>query len=196
MRDSLEGNLLSRWKRILTFSVTVAFVIVIVGWLILWWQNQKVPQDVALNFIEAIQRQDEKTVFSLIHPTEKQNLGLTEQRVKQLIQSLALPLWQRLGKPTDIKLVENPFMPSTPEEEIFFRNFRFFRIMRGDKEGALILVTKTNEGYRVNFSMFLYTLLGEAVERGHLSRGSEKVILLRSGIFRIFIGQEALSFFP
>ena len=187
---------MSRWKRILTFSVTVAFGIVIVGWLILWWQNQKVPQDVALNFIEAIQRQDEKTVFSLIHPTEKQNLGLTEQRVKQLIQSLALPLWQRLGKPTDIKLAENPFMPSTPEEEIFFRDFRFFRIMRGDKEGALILVTKTNDGWRVNFSMFLYTLLGEAVEYGHLSRGSEKVILLRNGIFQIFVGQETLPLPP
>jgi hypothetical protein len=196
MRDSLEGRLLSRWKQILTFSFIVAFVIIVVGWLILWWQNQKVPQDIALSFIEAIQKQDEKTVFSLIHPTEKQKLGLTEQKVKQLLQSLVLPLWQRLGKPTDIKLAENPFMPSTPEEEIFFRDFRFFRIMRGDKEGALILVTKTVEGWRVNFSMFLYTLLGEAVERGHLSRGSEKVILLRSGIFQIFVGQEILPLPP
>ncbi len=187
---------MSRWKQILNFSVIVAFVIIVVGGLILWWQNQKVPQDIALSFIKAIQKQDEKTVFSLIHPTEKQKLGLTEQRVKQLLQSLVLPLWQRLGKPTDIKLVENPFMPSTSEEEIFFRDFRFFRIMRGDKEGALILVTKTKEGYRVNFSLFLYTLLGEAVERGYLSRGSEKVILLRSGIFQIFVGQETLPLPP
>ena len=68
--------------------------------------------------------------------------------------------------------------------------------MRGDKGGALILVTKTVEGWRINFSMFLYTLFGEAVERGHLSRGAEKTILLRSGVFQIFVGQEALPFLP
>jgi hypothetical protein len=180
----------------LIFSVTIIFAIIVVGWLILWWQNQKVPQDVALSFIEAIQKQDEKTLLSLIHPIEKQKLGLTEQKVKQFLQSLILPLWQRLDKPTGVKLSENPFMPSTSEEEIFFRDFRFFRIMRGDKEGALILVTKTAEGWRVNFSMFLYTLLTEAVERGLLSRGVEKVILLRSGIFHIFVGQETLPLPP
>lgn len=178
------------------FSVTIIFAVIVVGWLILWWQNQKVPQDVALSFIEAIQKQDEKTLLSLIHPIEKQKLGLTEQKVKQFLQSLILPLWQRLDKPTGVKLSENPFMPSTSEEEIFFRDFRFFRIMRGDKEGALILVTKTAEGWRVNFSMFLYTLLTEAVERGLLSRGVEKVILLRSGIFHIFVGQETLPLPP
>jgi hypothetical protein len=180
----------------LIFSVTIIFAVIVVGWLILWWQNQKVPQDVALSFIEAIQKQDEKTLLSLIHPIEKQKLGLTEQKVKQFLQSLILPLWQRLDKPTGVKLSENPFMPSTSEEEIFFRDFRFFRIMRGDKEGALILVTKTAEGWRVNFSMFLYTLLTEAVERGLLSRGVEKVILLRSGIFHIFVGQETLPLPP
>jgi hypothetical protein len=58
------------------------------------------------------------------------------------------------------------------------------------------LVTKTAEGWRVNFSMFLYTLLTEAVERGLLSRGAEKVILLRSGIFQIFVGQETLPLPP
>jgi hypothetical protein len=180
----------------LIFSVTIIFAVIVVEWLILWWQNQKVPQDVALSFIEAIQKQDEKTLLSLIHPIEKQKLGLTEQKVKQFLQSLILPLWQRLDKPTGVKLSENPFMPSTSEEEIFFRDFRFFRIMRGDKEGALILVTKTAEGWRVNFSMFLYTLLTEAVERGLLSRGAEKVILLRSGIFHIFVGQETLPLPP
>jgi hypothetical protein len=180
----------------LIFSVTIIFAVIVVGWLILWWQNQKVPQDVALSFIEAIQKQDEKTLLSLIQPIEKQKLGLTEQKVKQFLHSLILPLWQRLDKPTSVKLSENPFMPSTFEEEIFFRDFRFFRIMRGDKEGALILVTKTAEGWRVNFSMFLYTLLTEAVERGLLSRGAEKVILLRSGIFHIFVGQETLPLPP
>jgi hypothetical protein len=187
---------LSRWKQILTFTAAIASVIIAIGWLILWWQNQKFPQDVALSFIEAIQKQDEKTLLSLIHPNEKQKLELTEQRVKQFLQLLVLPLWQRLGKPTSVKLSENPFMTSTFEEEIFFRDFRFFRIMRGDKEGALILVTKTAEGWRVNFSMFLYTLLTEAVERGLLSRGAEKVILLRSGIFHIFVGQETLPLPP
>jgi hypothetical protein len=44
--------------------------------------------------------------------------------------------------------------------------------------------------------MFLYTLLAEAVERGYLSRGAEKVILLRSGIFHIFVGQETLPLPP
>ncbi|MEJ7615252.1 MAG: hypothetical protein SQA66_16635 [Candidatus Fervidibacter sacchari] len=57
-------------------------------------------------------------------------------------------------------------------------------------------MTKTVEGWQVNFSMFLYTLLGEAVECGHLSRGSEKVILLRNGIFQIFVGQETLPLPP
>ena len=57
-------------------------------------------------------------------------------------------------------------------------------------------MTKTAEGWRVNFSMFLYTLLAEAVERGLLSRGAEKVILLRSGIFHIFVGQETLPLPP
>ncbi len=187
---------LSRWKQILIFACTLIAVIAILGWLILRWQNQKVPHSIAFKFVEAIQNQDEKIVFSLIHPFEKQQLRLTEQKVKQLLQLLVSPLWQRLGKPTDIKLAENPFMPSTPEEEFFFRDFRFFRLMRGEKEGAVVLVTKTQEGWRVNFSMFLYTLISEAAERGHLSRGVERTILLRSGIFRLFVGQEALPLPP
>jgi len=175
----------------------VGNIVIFVGLcgLLYWFLGQRIPVKVAYEFLDAIQSKDWEAVTKLLHPVERERLGLTNERMKSIGENLLLPLWQRLGAPSGLKRVENPFQP-THEEEPYFRNFHFFRLLRGDKEGAVILVVETKEGWRINFSLFAYTLLTEAAERGLLSREQIRPVLLRASIFQIFVGQESIPLPP
>lgn len=177
---------------------TLLFVTILAGlcaWLY-WFVKQRVTVKVAYQFLDAIQSKDWETVTKFLHPVEREKLRLTSEQIKSIGENLILPLWQRLGNYSELKQTENPFLPSTEEEERYFKDFRFFRVLRGNKEGAVILVTKTKEGWRINFSLFVYTLLAEASERGQLRHEQIKLILRQAGIFQIFVGQEGAFLSP
>lgn len=180
------------------FFVFALISVLGIVWFVCYWLNQRKAFIIAFAFTEAINREDWTNIVDLIHPEEKQQLGLTQEKVKVIGKSLIKPLWQKLGKASDIVEIENPFTPSTPEEEKFFRNHRFFQIMRGKEKGAIVLVIKTQEGWKVNYGMFVFTLLNESIEKGVLSLSQNQVlqILANFGIFRIFIGRESFPVFP
>jgi len=180
----------SYWKGLkVGFCLTV--VGVIISLLFWWWQTQRVPMTAAQAFVDALNRQDWTSVTKFIHPTEQQTFGLTPEKVKFIGERLIVPIQQRLGSITELKRVENPFI-DTPEEEVYFRDIYFFRLMRKGEEGAMILIVRTGEGWRVNFSMFIYTLLMEAVEKRQVSRGWALTFLRQVGISRLFVGKESM----
>lgn len=182
---------MNRAFKILGILIIVAGVSAILYWFI----DRRISVKVANDFLNAVQSRDWRTVAKLIHPAEREKLGLTPEQIRRIGENLLLPLQQRLRAPSGLRLTENPFLP-TPEEEQHFKNSYFFRILRGDKEGAFILVTKTKEGWRVNFSLFTYTVVTEAAEQGILLRQQIRPILWKAGIFQIFIGQESIPLPP
>lgn len=165
-------------------------------WFVGNWFNQRKAFIIASAFTEAINQEDWSSIVDLIHSEEKQKLGLNQEKVKIIGENLIKPLWQRLGKASEIVEIENPFMPSTPEEEKFFRNYRFFQVMRDKEKGAIVLVTKTQEGWMVNYGMFIFTLLNESVEKGILSQNQVLRTLANFSISQIFIGQESFPVLP
>lgn len=180
-----------------TIKIICLIVVSLVFCIGLYWVIDKRGSiKVAHLFLYAIQNQDWKTVTELLHPHEKERLGLNIEKIKIIGEKSIIPIWNILGIASDLQQIDNPFIPTTEEEKIFFKNFYFFQILRGNKKGAIILVTKTKEGWRVNFSLFVYTLLTEAAEYGKLNRNQIRPILWQSGIFQIFVGQESLPLPP
>ncbi len=160
-----------------------------------WWQSQRASLGTAYDFLAAVQSRDWATVARLIQPEERQTLRLNEERVKAIGEKLIAPLWQQLGGVKKVVSVENPFLP-TPEEEAFFRPFRFYRILReGDKEGAMVIVAQTEEGWRVAFSFFVFTLVTEGIERQRIPR-QQLDWLPYFGITHLVLGKETLPLQP
>lgn len=182
-------------KMVFFFVFILMFALTIV-WFVGNWFNQRKAFIIASAFTEAINQEDWSSIVDLIHSEEKQKLGLNQEKVKIIGENLIKPLWQRLGKASEIVEIENPFMPSTPEEEKFFRNYRFFQVMRDKEKGAIVLVTKTQEGWMVNYGMFIFTLLNESVEKGILSQNQVLRTLANFSISQIFIGQESFPVLP
>jgi hypothetical protein len=179
------------------FKILGILVIVVgVSVLLYWFVDRRTSVKVANDFLTAVQNKDWGTVAKLIHPAEREKLGLTLEQTRRIGENLLLPLQQKLGAPSGLRLTENPFLPTPEEERLYFKNSHFFRILRGDKEGAIILVTKTEEGWRVNFSLFTYTVVAEAAEQGILPRQQIRPILWQSNIPQIFIGQESIPLPP
>lgn len=147
------------------------------------------PANIAKAFVNAVQSQDWTSVAGFIHPAEQKELRLTPERVKLIGERLIAPIQKILGNSVKLKRTENPFV-DVPEEEIYFRDIYFFRLLRGGREGAVLIVVKTEEGWRVNFSMFVYTLLIEATEKGKLQRDWALGSLRQVGILRLFVGKE------
>ncbi len=165
--------------------------------LLVWWRSQKEPFDAAQTFLDAIQSRDWTTVANLVHPEERKRIGLTPERVKMVGEGLIAPVNQRLGKVERLAVTENPFLPTPEEERLYFRGMHFFRLIRSDgKEGALLVVTKTGEGWRVNFSMFLYTLLTEATEKGQLLAWQRRSALYQVGVRQLFVGDMSIPLPP
>lgn len=163
---------------------------------IYWFLEYRTPAKIGHSFLDAVQNRDWETVTKLLHPSEKEKLRLNAEQVKVIGEKLILPLWQRLGTSSGLKRIENPFLPTTEEEQLYFKDFHFFRLLRNSKEGAIILVTRTKEGWKVNFSLFVYSLLTEAAEQGKLPHNYIMPLLRKVGIFQIFIGQEGVPLPP
>lgn len=149
------------------------------------------PAGIARAFVNAVQNQDWTLVAGFIHPAEQKELGLTPERVKLIGEKLIAPIQKSFGNSVKLKRVKNPFA-DVPEEEIYFRNIYFFRLLREGKEGPMLIVVKTEEGWRVNFSVFVYTLLIEATEKGKLRRDWALASLRQVGILRLFVGKESM----
>lgn len=185
---------LSRRQRLmLGFSwVAIGFIVC----LLWWWQTRRTPTTIAQTFVKAVQHHDWITVAEFVHPVERQKLGLTLEKVKFLGERFIAPIWQQLGNITGLEKAENPFFPTPEEEHLYFRDTHFFRLTRDSEEGAMVAVVKTDEGWRVNFSMFIYTLLTEATKRGQLQRDLALAALRQVGISRLFIGKESMPLPP
>lgn len=175
----------------LVIGLSLIVVGVVIGCLLWTWWMQRTPIVVAKTFMDVISHQDWTSLVRFIHPTERQTLGLTPEKVKFIGERLIAPTQQMLGNKLELKKIGNPFA-DTPEEEIYFRDSHFFRLIREGKEGAVVIVVQTEEGWRVNFSMFVYTLLMEAAERGKLSHDWAIAYLRQVGISRLFIGKESV----
>ncbi len=180
-------------QSVLFFAAGVLIVGVVGLWV--WWRSQQEPLNAAYAFLTAVQNRDWATVARFIQPEEKQRMNLTEERVKVIGERLIAPLWQQLGGVKKLVSVENPFLP-TPDEEAFFRPFRFYRILReGDKEGAMVIVAQTEEGWRVAFSFFVFTLVTEGIERQRISK-QQLDWLSYFGITHLVLGKEAMPLPP
>jgi hypothetical protein len=171
------------------FIIIAVVIICFSVWL--GWRLFENSQSFAQQVVEVVERGDWSTLYQLVHPLEKKQLGLTEEKVRWLGENLIRPLWKTLGPIKQIRLMkfpdEHPFMPS-PGEERYFAGSRFFMLLReGQSKGVILAVTPTLEGKRLDFTFFLYTLIVEAEMRGKVNKARAIAVLRQLGIHSIFV---------
>lgn len=180
----MEGLNLRKW-----LFVIVVIIACIGGWFGWWWLGNSQP--FVQQVINAIEGGDWLTLYRLSHPKEREQFALTEGKVRWLGENLIRPLWKTLGPVKQVRPMklpdEHPFRPS-PGEEHYFAGSRFYMLLREKQSnGAILCITPTPEGERLNFTFFLYTLIVEAEMRGKVNKTRALAMLHQLGIHFIFV---------
>lgn len=157
----------------------------------LGWRGLENSRSFMRQVIDAIESGDWLTLYSLSHPEEKKQIVLTEEKVRWLGEKLIRPLWTTLGPVKQVRPMklpdEHPFRPS-PGEERYFAGSRFYMLLReGQSKGAILCITPTPEGERLNFTFFLYTLIVEAEMQGKVNKTQALAMLHQLGIRYVFV---------
>ncbi|MDW8029434.1 MAG: hypothetical protein RMK94_13685 [Armatimonadota bacterium] len=171
------------------YIVVIAVITFISIWLGRHWLGNS--QSFIQQVVNAVEIGDWLALYQLSHPKEKEQFALTEEKVKWLGENLIRPLWKALGPLKQIRPMklpdEHPFQPS-PGEERYFAGSQFYMLLReGQSKGAILTITPTPEGKRLNFTFFLYTLIVEAEMRGKVNKARALSTLNQLGIRSIFL---------
>lgn len=182
-----------KWHRILGIALILSATFAAGIWLTWRWRNQYGPKKVALALIEAINQKNWDTLAQIVHPVEREKLGLTTDRIRLLGETLIAPIWMRIGVGQEVQEAKNLFWLTPEEEKVFLRNMQVYQILRKDgRKGAIIVIERTEIGWKANLTFFIYTLIIEGATKGKVDKRAGLTAMRRLGLYYLFVGKEAL----
>lgn len=143
--------------RRISLGTGFTLVVVILGILYVRWQ----PYRVANEFIQAIENRDARTLYRLATPQEKREFGLTEQGIRRILS-------QMFERPVKLHFLEEdsrwytrlngqPQLEQYPRWKDKTTDKPLWNANINRQVLSHVIVLKTEEGWRVNTGMFLWT---------------------------------------